>query len=1334
MLSAIFSIFPTNRRTGYHATFYLPGASVNPSISMKATIVLSVFLCMASVSSQARQTSPPSKGKRTTAAKTAVTATLPPFKEAPRKYPSLLWEITGKGMTKPSYLFGTMHVSDKMAFHLGDAFYNAIRNADVVALETNPETWQEDYSKSPFLGNRGGGRDKYNARERWNSFASPMWISTFAVDNYDETVKAALSVEPSMINGMLYRTYGSETEDFEEDTFLDMYIFQVGKKLGKRLSGVENFEESEKLVMEAYMDMARDEKRKRKSYDRESNMTNPRKLEEAYRRGDLDLLDSLQGLSVTSDAFQEKFLYKRNEIQANSIDSIIRKQSLFVGVGAAHLPGKRGVIEMLRDMGYTLRPVFMDDRNSLQKDSIEKTRLVHAMVNQQPDDGAYQVSIPGKQFYRFTEWSGMDVLQYADLVNGAYYMVTRIKTNSLALGHSAEQTLSRLDSLLYEHIPGKLVRKTAISKNGYKGYDIVNRTRRGDYQRYNIYITPFEMIVFKISGNGEYVTQGTEADRYFQSIRLKEYPATNWQAWQPATGGFSVQLPQVPVLLRDNNIGTNRLEYSTWDAQDGNSYLIMKVNLHNHGFLGKDSFELSMMEESYAFSVHIDKEIKRKFTSAGKYPALEVQYRHKDGSFSTVRYLIRGAQYYVVIARYKKENANVRRFIESFTIQPYVYPAAQSYDDSTMYYRVKASVAPYAGKKPATVDMDDLYEMALADKDSYEYRDAHKEKMSVVGNDSIGEKVMVFYERFSTHAYWRDTAAFKKAYFNHPWDEDSAFVIRYQQSEIVPGGILQGETHYTDTSSSRLLLVKTVLKDNHLFQLVAITDTVSGPGPFLRDFYASFRPVDTLAGNSLFTRKTARLVQELLGKDSIVARKASLALQAKLFDSVDVPLIRQAIDSITWNVPNYMATKKSLLQDLGRFPDTAVTTYLASLYGKVQDTTEFQQVILKALTRQKTRRSLAAFKDLMLEEPPIEDDEESYDDIYTNRRSWKGGSSVTVTTRRAYRPEGSWYGLEDSLALTQTIFPDLLQLVHIDDYETSVLGLLTTLVDSGLVKAADYEPYFSKLYLDGKRMLKKQLAGESRAQMEKAARKDQVPAGRYRVQDEDEEDNLDEGNEDLEQYATLLFPFREKNAGVQTFFNQLMQTTDRRLLYNTFIFLLRKKQPVPDSLFLKYAALDQYRSELYGDLEVLGLTAQFPAKYKNQQDMTRSLLINRSERLEKADTLVYLDKLPVTEEGKKGWVHFYKYKLMRDDVHWQLAAVGMQPQHAGEVNVDNDTFTTSEARKLNPDEPIKKQLEQILKEMVNSREPIAEEFYEARNYRLSKAYLAEAVKRRRFRD
>jgi uncharacterized protein YbaP (TraB family) len=575
----------------------------------KSISLLPVLLLAMVVSSRAQRR--PAHPKLTPLPHTVV---LPVRPSTPKKYNSLLWEISGNGLKKPSYLFGTMHVSDKLAFHLGDSFYTAIKSADIVALETNPESWQDDYSQSVFFRGRRNGSNLLNLyANRWEWPSDHMRITTFAIDRYEEAIKAALAVEPSMINGMLYRTYGGQSEDFEEDTFLDMYIFQTGKKLGKRVSGVENFQESEKLVMEAYKAMVRDQNKKRRSYDYEGMMTNPKKVEDAYRKGDLDLLDSLENLTVFSDAFQEKFLYRRNEIQANSIDSIVKKMSLFVGVGAAHLPGRRGVIELLRQKGYTLRPVRMDDRNSLQKESVDKIRISNTFTTQTSDDGFYSVSIPGKKFYRFTDWNGMDVVQYADMVNGAYYMVTRIKTNSLVWGHSNETVYKKIDSLLYENIPGKILKKTPITRNGYKGLDVINRTRRGDCQRYQIFVTPFEILIFKMSGNGEYVIGGNESQEFFGSIHMKEYTAGNWLTWQPPTGGFSVQMPHIPSLLKDNSFGTDRLEYAARDESTGNDYLIMKVNLHNYSFIEEDSFELNLMDESYAYSDFIDKQLNRRF-------------------------------------------------------------------------------------------------------------------------------------------------------------------------------------------------------------------------------------------------------------------------------------------------------------------------------------------------------------------------------------------------------------------------------------------------------------------------------------------------------------------------------------------------------------------------------------------------------------------------------------------------------------------------------------------------------------------------------------------------
>lgn len=43
---------------------------------------------------------------------------------------------------------------------------------------------------------------------------------------------------------------------------------------------------------------------------------------------------------------------------ATRIDKHIRTQKIFIGIGAAHLPGKMGVIQLLKKMGYKVKPII----------------------------------------------------------------------------------------------------------------------------------------------------------------------------------------------------------------------------------------------------------------------------------------------------------------------------------------------------------------------------------------------------------------------------------------------------------------------------------------------------------------------------------------------------------------------------------------------------------------------------------------------------------------------------------------------------------------------------------------------------------------------------------------------------------------------------------------------------------------------------------------------------------------------------------------------------------------------------------------------------------------
>jgi len=1225
-----------------------------------------------------------------------------------KKYPSLFWEISGKGLKKPSYLFGTMHVSSKIAFNLSDSFYIAIKNAEVVALETNPETWQEDMDNYDL---ESGGYD-YGGRGIYSDMPSDyLNIKTLRIGTYENKLEMAMFSKPSMINNLLYRTLSDNSSDFEEDTYLDLYIYQTGKKFGKKVAGVERYDESMRLMGEAYRDAAKEKNKKEKSFDYDEEYS-PAKLQEAYRLGNLDLLDSINRLNSQSEAFDEKFLYKRNEIQANSIDSILKKSALFVGVGAAHLPGERGVIEMLRKKGYKLRPIYMGTRDSRQKDAVEKIRVPVVFSTHSSTDGFFKVDLPGK-LYEFGDNSLFDQQQYADMANGSFYMVTRVKTNSFYWGHNTNVVAKKIDSLLYENVPGKILSKTEITKNGYKGYDISSRTRRGDFNRYNIFITPFEVIFFKMGGNGDYAKDGEEAKKFFSSIQLKEFKNGGWKKFQPAYGGFSVEFPQEPYESFDDNV-----QYDAEEKGSGQHFSVVRSDIHNYSFAEEDTFDLSLMDESFASSEFIDKNVSRKQFVYKGYPALDCQYKHKDGSVTYTRFIIQGPHYYTLAAHGKDEGIQASRFFNSFEIIPFVYRAMQERTDTTIGFTVNTTWFPEESKNKIELPNQYSYRGNDDDGDSY-YSLFQKDnyKSRVIANDTTGEKIYISFLRVSKYQHFDSVEVNKDKYKYY----DSLWIIRSKKEYKGKNGMDVSELMVSDTGSSRALIIKSVYNSGLGFHLMTLTDTLTGPSSFVKSFFDNFNPADTFKFYNPYEKKSRVFFEDFYSNDSTTRKKAINSVSLIPFDSTDVPLLAKAIKSFQWSEKKYLERKTSFINKLGAIPTKASADLLRDIYYTAGDTVKLQNAALEALLKQRTQYAYNSFKDILTNEPPVI--EAGGGSSFYNYSSMYGSSGGR--SGYSYFSNGNFMDeLTDTLLLTKTILPALLPLLTLDDYKKPLMQLLRTMVDSNMVGAKDYELYLSKFLIEAKQELKRQAIAEKGSAIEKAEdeKKEGKPNNLYRNKDEDE------GNEELITYATLLLPFRETNPGVNDVLKKMFSSNDKRLKYNTAYLFMRNKIPVPDSILTFFAKLDDYRYELFTDLKKYKLLHRFPAENKKLQDLARSKLYSAAGT--KPDSLIYLDSLPLALKKSKGQLFFYKYKAKKDDAFWKLAAVSLLSTDGNIFNYNNeeeeengysstayawDYASSSETsftdEKIKEEDMLKEQMQKELKKIVYSKRKSAVMFY-----------------------
>ncbi|HRH60757.1 MAG TPA: hypothetical protein PL045_09325, partial [Chitinophagaceae bacterium] len=800
--------------------------------------------------------------------------------------------------------------------------------------------------------------------------------------------------------------------------------------------------------------------------------------------------------------------------------------------------------------------------------------------------------------------------------------LTRIHTNALILGHSEETVTKKIDSLMYENIPGKIVWKKAITKNGFKGYDILNRTRKGDVQRYNIYVLPDEIVVLKISGIGEYVKDGSEADSFFMSVEFdKKLHEENAVNYAPPYGGFKASFPAYPVFIGEQDNDYDRNEWMAKDSK-GNLFFIYKANINQFEYIEEDTFELRLMEESFTSSKIFKNSEPGVLGSWNKYPVINAAYIHSDGSLMKLRYLIQGTNYYIIGTKYKTDAAVADNFINSFELTAFDYGEVKEQKDTVLGFTVKSPLFYKEEKKDDDdFSMRDLYRQISDEDEDNENAESYMDLFQhftakSIGNDTAGEHILMVTFKLPAYTYIKDSAAFEKSRIMRNIAEDSDFIITSKKFYTTGNNWNCRDYVLTDTGSSRLGMVKYLYKGDRYFFLASMTDSITGGSYFVKNFFETFTPADTFPAFNPFEKKSALLFANYFGKDTAARKKAIAAISPGMFDSSDLRQVQKAISMLSWSDKKYLLLKKKWIEVIGNFHDTASADYLAELYTNVKDTSDLQNAILDAMLSMRTKYSFGRFKDLILSEPPAlanTSSETGYDYRY-NIQSMLNASlqDYDVTSNNNYY--GSrWYPLYDTLQLAAGIIPGMLNLLTIDDYKDDVVDLLTTAVDSGYVTAEQYKSYFTKFLLEAKQLIKKRTAAEDKRKMNKLNNKKE-DEDEYNEDDYDNYDysyryDNDASQNSLYNYAVLLLPFSDQSAEVAAYINKLLQLQDKKLRMDVITLLLRNKMPAPDSILTQLAKDDNYRTDLYLRLEKIKMTGKFPAAYKSQSSIAKSMLM-----------------------------------------------------------------------------------------------------------------------------
>lgn len=1125
-----------------------------------------------------------------------------------KKYPSLLWEITGNNLSKPSYLFGTMHVSSKLVFHLSDSFFMALHDVDAVALESKPDEWLTEIAATMSAG---GYSSRYANYDLYNQ---GLGLDEYSVDKGKiKGVFESLSTDMNLINAFLYRSNGMRNQDFEERTYLDMFIYQSGMKLNKKLMSLEEYEKSTKLVNKAYSmnydyysdyDVYEPRTASKFKFNNYGSYGEEDPMETAYRNGDLDMLDSLELAGMT--AHQYKYmLTERNLLMADRADSIMNHNTLFIAVGAGHLAGEQGMIELLRSKGYKLRPVMQKGRDDKARRKLEKIQVKIETVPFISSDSFITADFPGNHI-EYAE-NGSGVIMSPDLVNGAHYTIHRHAYHSVLFNETPDYVLERIDSFLYENVRGDIISKKKIEVQGFPGYNIINKTRSGTYERSQLIVFPDEIILVKLGGTEKYV-KGKQGKAFFKSLEFRE---RNNRPKEINVEGSNilVEFPQKPWGSFGSAYGTTKM-YIASNAATDNVYLIENFPVYENDFL-PDTAKLRFALTSFKYTDDYE------FVS-GKYlpllgrTALEWELKNKSGKQITARAYWASKSIVVQAVVKNQETPDIERFFAS------VKPAAQKpkefqlIHDSVVFSSYMALDTPIISNSTYAQT-----NFAIWGIPSY--------RVNYVYNQNKSEFLTI-----STSFPGRYADPFDSTYFISPENELMYSLDTTDRIVIYSEVRTQGEYKIRDrfigdTACSLWNFTRDYWSPLKSHYVTFMIDSSAGSSEFFEKFLETFEPWDTNLYDNPYKNGLKTLWEDLSSSDTIKTIRAMSALSYfDLDDSLAYKLV-QILDTCDAS-RNY---RVKLRRKLANMSDTAVLHYFHNKFKEVGDTTSMQMAALRTIIDQRDTQSLSIAKRLLLKNTPLYSDEMNETYLFS--------------------------GLYDSLELAQRFLPEILELTEYKEYESQVYGLLAKLADSGFIN-----PKKNKFKMD--RIIRE--ANNELKRANSSGGSGNAYYGSYYSGNDEKSISYN-----LKNLLHVLYPFRKTNDEVAEIFAKAKKQDIVDLKFELIKLQFAADSSIDGALAKEVAKSESNRFDLYMWMQSRKKLAEFPQAYLSNDSLIKPAIkyrlngysydkdsiyiLGQDELILKNDTGI-VQYFRIHSKYGNSWQYGCVYLLAKDSVHFPM--------------------------------------------------------------------------------
>jgi uncharacterized protein YbaP (TraB family) len=260
---------------------------------------------------------------------------------------TLLWKITGPGISAPSYLFGTIHLMCSNEIVITDILKDKFNSTEQLFLELDMD--------DPTIMIKTMQHIKMNNDTTLKDLLSPVQYDSLSLHFKQVTgmpIELMAFMKPALIEPLIYPALlGCEGAEAWEQKFM-----QMAKANDKEIKGLEDVDDQLK-IFDAIPYKMQAEELATTLQNIDSIKQSFSAMLQLYKQKDLDALNRMMYDDAEFSQYEDILLKNRNEKWIPRIIEQAKLKPTFFAVGAAHLGGENGIINLLKKNTCTLEPV-----------------------------------------------------------------------------------------------------------------------------------------------------------------------------------------------------------------------------------------------------------------------------------------------------------------------------------------------------------------------------------------------------------------------------------------------------------------------------------------------------------------------------------------------------------------------------------------------------------------------------------------------------------------------------------------------------------------------------------------------------------------------------------------------------------------------------------------------------------------------------------------------------------------------------------------------------------------------------------------------------------------